>query len=256
VSQHFADQAGAIAQLAADDPERIAAAAHARECDECARALRSGERLFQAFAELEPPEPPSQALLSRIKNEIHADLTRAPEKTVVLERPLPIAAAVAVAFVLGSVITKHHDATASRWIVALLIGGFAALVSTQIGRQPAVALGASVAASVGFSLFARAGEGAFFDVGVKCAALEVAVALVPLGTALFLGLRGGPRGALSFAAVGATGALAGHAALHVHCPVYTAHPHVLAFHLGGVVLAALLGVALARLPGQTLRQPS
>ena len=41
-------------------------------------------------------------------------------------------------------------------------------------------------------------------------------------------------------------ALAGHAALHLSCPVQSSAPHLFAFHLAGVLLAAALGVLIAR----------
>jgi hypothetical protein len=44
----------------------------------------------------------------------------------------------------------------------------------------------------------------------------------------------------------AAGALAGHAALHLTCPVRAATPHLLAFHAGGVLLAAALGLSVWR----------
>jgi branched-subunit amino acid transport protein len=205
--------------------------------------------LFEAFAALPPPEPPSAALLSRIRGEIQADLARVPERVVVRERPAVVAVAVGVAFVLASVLSKHQDVTTTRWTAALLVAAFAALLATLSGKRASVTLFASIAASVGFSLYAQAGEGMSAGIGVRCALFEVAVALAPLGASAYLALAGGPRGALTFAAVGAAGGLAGHAALHVHCPVHSAYPHLLAFHLGGVVLAALLGAALSRLPG-------
>lgn len=256
MSEHFADRAGGIAQLAPDDPERVEATSHAQECSECARALRSGERLFEAFLVLPLPEPPSAALLSRIKREIHADLARVPERVVVKERPAVIAITVGVAFVLASVLSKHEDVTTTRWTAALLVAAFAALLATLGGKRASVTLFTSIAASAGFSLYAQAGEGMSTGIGVRCALFEVGVALAPLGAAAYLALSGGPRGALPFAAVGAAGGLAGHAALHVHCPMHSAHPHLLAFHLGGVVVAALVGVALSRVPGLNQVGPS
>ncbi|HEY6001519.1 MAG TPA: hypothetical protein VIV57_01515, partial [Anaeromyxobacter sp.] len=44
--------------------------------------------------------------------------------------------------------------------------------------------------------------------------------------------------ASAMAAAAAAGALAGDAALQLACPARAAMPHLLAFHVGGVVLAA------------------
>ncbi len=250
MSEHFAERAASIAALPEDDPERSGAVAHAAECTNCARALREGERLISAFELLPPPEPPSAALLERIRNEINADLTRVPTRAAVRSSAVPLAVATVIAFGLGNLLSKHHIAASSEaWMAAILVGAFAALLAGLSGKHAGAALVAGIGASAAFSVFSRVGEGLFPAVGVKCATFEVMVSLVPLATAAYLAIRGGPRGPLPFAAAGGTGALAGHAALHVHCPVHTAHPHLLAFHLGGVLLAALLGLVVSRLPG-------
>nr|MDQ3037290.1 hypothetical protein [Myxococcota bacterium] len=53
--------------------------------------------------------------------------------------------------------------------------------------------------------------------------------------------------ALGFAAVAASGALAGQLALRATCPDHDLD-HLAAFHVGGVVAAALIGAILTRLP--------
>src|SRR5262249_62275605 len=62
-----------------------------------------------------------------------------------------------------------------------------------------------------------------------------------------VGRRRAPAGALVFACVAAAGALAGQAALPLTCPRRLDLPHLFAFHVGGVALAALIG-ALASVP--------
>src|SRR5262249_5673436 len=56
----------------------------------------------------------------------------------------------------------------------------------------------------------------------------------------------GQGGAALYAGVAAAGALAGQAGLHLSCPAQAALPHLIAFHVGGVLLAALVGAASAR----------
>jgi hypothetical protein len=48
----------------------------------------------------------------------------------------------------------------------------------------------------------------------------------------------------SLAAGGMAGALAADAALHVTCRAHGALPHLLVFHLGGVVLVAVAAMAV------------
>ena len=58
----------------------------------------------------------------------------------------------------------------------------------------------------------------------------------------FRQVAGPRREKWSSAAVAAAGALAGHAALHLTCPAAHADAHLFVFHVGGVVLAAMLAV--------------
>jgi hypothetical protein len=103
--------------------------------------------------------------------------------------------------------------------------------------------------SAAFSLLAGEGGALYPLVGVKCTTFEIVMAFLPVVTAMFIVRRDGmPAPArLVVAAAAASGALAGHAILHLTCPVPTATSHLLVFHTGGVLLAALLGAAAARL---------
>ena len=46
VSEHLTDRAGYLAALPEDDPERVLAEEHARNCSACRDALREGLRLM------------------------------------------------------------------------------------------------------------------------------------------------------------------------------------------------------------------
>jgi hypothetical protein len=74
---------------------------------------------------------------------------------------------------------------------------------------------------------------------------------LPLGLAVQQGrrLRAAPN-ATTFASFAAAGALAGQAALDLTCPDRSGTPHLVLFHLAGVLLAALLGAFV----GRSLRQ--
>ena len=80
-------------------------------------------------------------------------------------------------------------------------------------------------------------------------AIELFAAVVPLAaTAALLWRRRVAVGASLYAAVATAGALAGQAALHLTCPVRTAGEHLFVFHTGGILLAALVGALVARVP--------
>jgi hypothetical protein len=78
--------------------------------------------------------------------------------------------------------------------------------------------------------------------GVKCALLEVGAALVPFAWVGQAVLRGQvPVAPMRLALMAMAGGLAAQAFLLTECAARGALSHTLAFHFGGVVLAALLG---------------
>jgi hypothetical protein len=82
--------------------------------------------------------------------------------------------------------------------------------------------------------------------GARCAAEELLAAAIPAGAALLLARGWRPRLAPALAAAGgAAGALAWQLVLHGDCAQSGAAPH-LAFHVGGVLAAALLALAGGR----------
>jgi hypothetical protein len=226
------DAAG-LAALAARDPERVAAVAHARSCAGCAAALREGERLVALLDSL-PPEPAPCAALRRGAAPVLEDLPRAPPRVV-----LPLAAAAAAALVVAA--TRTHSGAPRDWVAA----GALALAAAAVAARAARGAAAAIAAVVGSILFAAWGDAAgplSLADGLKCAATEIAAAAVPLVAALALWGRGGATpGRLAGAA--AAGALAGQAALEIACHAPDAAAHLLVFHTGTVIAAAALGAA-------------
>jgi hypothetical protein len=81
--------------------------------------------------------------------------------------------------------------------------------------------------------------------GAECLALEVAAAAA-VGGAAWFGARRGSHAAVrnALAAGGVAGALAADAALQITCQAHAALPHLLVFHLGGVLIVAGVAVAL------------
>lgn len=89
-----------------------------------------------------------------------------------------------------------------------------------------------------------------FAAGFACLGMEILAGLLPLAGVLTLvwhGRRPTASGVLAF--VAGAGALVGQASLHFTCPADGLRVHMLAFHLGGVLLAILLGL------GAGLAQP-
>jgi hypothetical protein len=238
-----ADAAG-LATLPSGDPDATAARAHAANCPDCARALLEGARLHALLGEAPQPAPPSPAALSRARARVLADL-RPPRSGAIA-----VAAAVATGWPLVVLLERAlgrsneslgspHGAE-SLTLVALAV--VAPLVFRRAGLLLVAVLVVIAAAFAIVTADATATTGIF-----GCLGIEVLAGVVPLATTLFLVRRGqAAGGAARFGAVAAAGALAAQAGAHLTCPNH-AMPHLLAFHFGGVVAAALVGAASARL---------
>jgi anti-sigma factor RsiW len=83
--------------------------------------------------------------------------------------------------------------------------------------------------------------------GIMCLGMELMAGLLPLGAVMALVWRGRrPITSGVHAFVAGAGALVGQSSLHFTCPEDGLRTHLLAFHLGGVLLAMLLGFAAGR----------
>ncbi len=108
---HVRDQAAGIAALRETDPERIAAYEHAATCDDCARALAEGKELCFLIDAALPVEPPTPAVLERVR------------RAVVAEEDAQQAAAEAA---------RRPSGPPSAWI-AILVAALAAWFDTEGG---------------------------------------------------------------------------------------------------------------------------
>lgn len=82
----------------------------------------------------------------------------------------------------------------------------------------------------------------------QCLYMEVGAGLLPLAAlALVARVSRATLSVSAFATVAAGGAFAAFAFLSVTCPASRIMPHLLMVHVGGIVLAATLGVASSRL---------
>lgn len=234
----------ALASLPRGDGERTAAEEHARSCADCTRALREGGQLLALVGAGLRPAPSAetlrsveQVILRQLEREAHAAPLRA---------RLLGAAGAALAFAALVALNRHLPHDLASWVVALAAASLAALLAALAPagvRTATAALGASLA----LALVASNATGLLPAIGLKCLAVELGCALAPFG--LFAAARGAIRRLPSpgaTAALAAAAALAGQGALHLSCPVRGALPHLLAFHVGGVACAALLGAGFAR----------
>ena len=107
---------------------------------------------------------------------------------------------------------------------------------------------AALAGSVALVAVAFSGTGTVeATLGMKCAGLELAGAAGPLAVAAWMARRGGVAlGAWRAAGVASAAALAAQAALHLTCEASHEGAHLVLFHFGGVLLAALVGLGLGR----------
>lgn len=226
-----------LAALLPEDPERIAAESHASGCAGCARALAEGARLRSLLSEA-APAPLSAAALGRAYQEIRGELRREARRRLVGS----IAAVCASVLVLVG-FARARSPSAADWVLAAVLWATAVVLAAAASRRPRLVIAGSVlAAAVGT---ASGGSGSLVpSVGLECLVTELASAGVVVGAA-WLAVRGGSTSPAraAIAAAAAAGALAGDAALQVTCAAHGSAPHLLAFHVGGVLLAAA-GAAL------------
>jgi hypothetical protein len=242
-SPHVKDRAPGIVALPRGDTEREAAFEHARSCTECSRELNDAERVLRAVDALPHAGAPSAAAMARVVAVVVADL----EGSVVPSPPRPLLALVAAAL-LFAVIAKHHAREPVAWLEAAGALSAAAASIALLPKLRGRAVVLPCLASVALVLVAGSAGNLELKLGLKCVMIELVAAALPYATAAYGAIRNRTRAdAGTFAAIAAAGALAGQAALHVTCLARAAEAHLLVFHLGGVILAAILG-ALASGP--------
>lgn len=235
-----ADAAG-LAALRPDDPERAAAWAHAKACPGCERALRQAERLQRMVGPWEPPPLPPGAMaqaVPAIDEELRLEAWR---------RGAASAAAICAAFA-GIVLLARgrSDSGLDRGVAAgLCLGAIGFAVEAR--QMPLFSvIGAVVMGVVAAALTGEPGPFAS-ALGAECMATELLGAGAVVA-AVWLVLRNGTTSParVALAAAAAAGALAGDAALQLTCPARGAVPHLVVFHVGGVVAAAAIAALLWR----------
>jgi len=220
------------------------AAAHAAGCPDCAAALAAAAPLVAAMGAA-APVPPAEATLEKAEHAVRAELVR--DRKLVTRTVAIAVANAAVALVCGVVLGIAQLQGGGRlWAQAAAALALAVVVGASVLRLGVRAVGIALLISVLFALVA--GEGRELAHGY-CLVAEIVAASFALGPTLWIAARRAwPTSPGFLAAVAAAGALAGQAALNLLCPARDALPHLLAFHTGGVLLAALFGAALALVP--------
>jgi hypothetical protein len=246
--ERIRQQALAVVALAPGERELKEAWEHARTCAGCAQALQAAEGMLALVDAELAPSPPSAETLLRAKRAVELELDRQPARSLQAAR---VAAALAPtgagAALAGPWAHHHHQLDAS----SVALGAGAAITAVAlawlgVGRRAAGAAFAACAVSLVVAALASTSLGLFAAVGVHCLALELFTAAWPLAALAAAGGLSSSTSSWTTAALASTGALAGHAALHLTCPERSAAPHLLTFHLGGVVLAAVAGLAVPR----------
>ncbi len=250
---HIRQQALAFVALARGERELTEAWEHARTCARCATALHEGERMLALVdAELAPSPPSSEALLRAMRAvelelELELELDRRPARSLQTARMAVAVATISAGAALAGPFARHHYLDASSAALAAVAALTAAVLAwLGVGRRTAVAALAACAVSLVVAALASGSLGLFAAVGVHCLALELFTAAWPLAALAAAGGLSSSTSGWTTAALASAGALAGQGALHLTCPERSATPHLLAFHLGGVVLAAVAGWAVPR----------
>jgi hypothetical protein len=240
-AEHIEESAAGVVSLPPEDPERVAAYAHARACATCARALRQAEGLLAALDALPVAPAPPAPRLRAVARPILARLSASIVPTRLLS---PILVSLWIVLVL---LAKHRAGGVAAWVASATLGAAALVALLLLRRLGSRAVALAFGASALMAAFAWSDGPLAPRLGVACLLTELGAAIVPLGIVVraFIKRRSAaPTAGLALAA--ASGALVGQAALHLTCPQRTAGLHVLVFHCGGVLLAALIAAVVGR----------
>ena len=235
-----ADAPGLVS-LPPGHPDRAAAASHASGCAACARALREAERLQSLLADVEPVPLPA-AVFERAAREIREQLAREARR-----RLAGVIAGACASFALLVGLARARSASPADWALAAVLCSLAVVLAASASRRPLLATSVSVVAALAAAAVSGGRGPLVPSLGMECVASELASAAIVVG-AVWLALRSRTAARLALAGTAAAGALAGDAALQLTCAAHPAVPHLLAFHVGGVALAAALATLLGRPP--------
>jgi hypothetical protein len=244
MKDHIADRAGFLASLSVDDPERRHAEEHARTCGPCREALDEGHRLVALLQRALPAvasAPIAAALAQR------AAVHRTAGEGAALRRVGWVTAvAVGTAWLFQLMVGSGFVVSLRSVVVSLAVLGVALAVVTLLRGHGRLAVTTVVATSGLFAYLSGTAAGFEPGIGIRCSFRELWAAAVAWAIVALVARRAGVTfGRWNATAVAAAGALAAHAGQHLACEVPHADAHLLIFHFGAVVLAALVGAAAA-----------
>jgi putative zinc finger protein len=236
--------------------DRLAFDWHLAHCPGCTAYVRQLEATRQAVA-LIPGPAISPALNDALLASFDAWAAARPALPEPAARPArrfspwPLLAGAATLAMLVA-FARHQSRAPDDWLVGSVLALAALAMAAVAGRLAVGIVVAAVSAAVAAALL-RGGGGELDAVaGLDCLATELAGAAV-VGGAAWLGARRESRrvGLRALAAGGVAGTIVADAALQITCGAREAMPHLLAFHVGGVLLVAAVALILLKaLPGR------
>ncbi|HVV51499.1 MAG TPA: hypothetical protein VHO06_17655 [Polyangia bacterium] len=241
MKDHVADQAGYLAALPKNDPERRLAEAHAQSCGPCREALEEGARLVSLLR---------RALPAARRESMPRSLPARPAPTAVaVARRLAWATTggVALAWLFQLSVGGGFRLDLDCALVSLAVLAVAIACVTVLRGNERLAVATVVATSGLFAALSGSAAGLAAGVGIRCTFRELWAA----GLTWLVVWAVGRRAGVTFdrpktTAIVAAGALAAHAGQHLACAVPHSDAHLLVFHFGGVVLATALAALTTR----------
>jgi hypothetical protein len=239
------------AEGALDENARIAFDEHLRGCEGCTAYVRQLDMTRQALGRLPEPEISpalNDALLAGFDAWAAARDGSPARATAPGWRFSPWASAGTIGMVvLLLAFARHRSQAPGDWAIGAVLAVAALAVASVAGRFAMGVVVAAVAAALAAAVAGGSVGSLDLTGGEECLVVVLASAGLVSGAA-WLGVRGsspvGVRTALAMG--GLAGALAADAALQLICHGHGALPHLLAFHVGGVVLVAAAAVAVLR----------
>ena len=180
------------------------------------------------------PSPLGADALARASRAIVSELRREARR-----RMFASALAVCVVFAAFVAFAQHRSPLRRDWALALALAAAAAGLGAAERRWKVAVVPVAVLTTIAGAALTGVTGALDAGMGFDCLATEVAcAAAVVMGTWLAIRRGTSSLAAGSVAAGAASGAVAGAAALQLTCAAHTSLPHFIAFHTGGVLLAA------------------
>jgi hypothetical protein len=244
MTEHIEDQAGFIGALSKDDPERVQAEQHAGSCPSCRAALDEGIRLSDVLKRTPAFPPVPSETLTRLARAVRPDLAAAASAR---HMSWATAGALVVAWFFQITVGSGFDIDLRCLLVSLGVLAVAIASVTLLRNRGRTAALVIVATSGIFAYLSGTASGLDAGIGIRCAVRELWAAAIVWAIVVPAAWR--ERMALDrwhVVAVAGAGGLAAHAGQHLACEMPHSDLHLLIFHFGAVVLAALFGAAAAR----------